>query len=86
MAAASVIGLQGDNLGDNETVLACPKHYVGDGGTTNGIDQGNTQVNETFLREIHMAGYIDAIEAGVGSVMVSYSSWNRCKITRARLI
>lgn len=80
MAAASVIGLQGDNLGDNETILACAKHYVGDGGTTNGIDQGNTQVNETFLREIHMAGYIDAIEAGVGSIMVSYSSWNGVKL------
>ena len=80
MASASVIGLQGNDLGDNETILACAKHYVGDGGTTNGIDQGNTEVSETLLREIHMAGYIDAIEAGVGSIMVSYSSWNGIKL------
>ena len=80
MATASVIGLQGDDLGNNETILACAKHYVGDGGTTDGDDQGNTVLNETQLREIHLPGYIDAIEANVGTVMASYSSWNGVKM------
>ncbi|PKP53113.1 MAG: hypothetical protein CVT92_05955 [Bacteroidetes bacterium HGW-Bacteroidetes-1] len=80
MASASVLGLQGNDLDDPETVLACAKHYVGDGGTINGTDQGNTVLSEALLREIHMAGYIDAIEAGVGSIMVSYSSWNGQKL------
>jgi len=80
MAKASVIGLQGSDLGNPETILACAKHYVGDGGTTNGTDQGNTVLSEALLREIHMPGYAEAIDAGVGTVMASYSSWNGVKM------
>ncbi len=80
MAEASVLGLQGTNLGDNSTILACAKHFVGDGGTEFGIDQGNTILSEDELRGIHMEGYIDAINAGVGTVMASYSSWNGEKL------
>ncbi|PLX19445.1 MAG: hypothetical protein C0599_10950 [Salinivirgaceae bacterium] len=80
MAEEAVVGLQGTNLSAPETVLACAKHFVGDGGTTNGIDQGNTQVSEEVLRNIHMSGYIDAIDAGVGTVMASYNSWNGEKL------
>lgn len=80
MAAVSVDGLQGTDLALPATILACAKHFVGDGGTTNGDDQGNTVISEEALREIHMAGYIDAIEANVGSIMASYSSWNSIKM------
>ena len=80
MAEASVNGFQGNDLSEAETILACAKHYVGDGGTTDGIDQGNTVALEAVLREIHMAGYIDAIESGVGSIMASYNSWNGEKL------
>lgn len=57
-------------------VLACAKHFLGDGGTMFGKDQGNTVVSEAELRAIHLPGYVAAVRAGVGSVMVSYSSWN----------
>lgn len=80
MAKASVEGLQAYSLENPETILACAKHFVGDGGTTNGDDQGNTVVNEEILRDIHMAGYLDAMEAEVGSIMASYSSWNGQKM------
>lgn len=80
MAKESVVGLQGSDLRLRETILACAKHFVGDGGTTNGIDQGNTNLTENDLRAIHMQGYKDAIEAGVGTVMASYSSWNGDKL------
>lgn len=80
MSAASVKGLQGDNLSDSHTILACAKHFVGDGGTMDGIDQGNTIVSEEVLRELHMIGYVDAIEQNVGTVMASYSSWNGDKM------
>lgn len=76
MAVAAVKGLQGDSVGAPGGILACAKHFVGDGGTFNGIDRGNTVIDESGLRQIHLPGYIDAIEAGVGSVMVSFSSWN----------
>lgn len=80
MAKASVEGLQAYSLENPETILACAKHFVGDGGTNNGDDQGNTVVSEDVLRDVHMAAYIDAIEAGVGSIMASYSSWNGQKM------
>ncbi len=80
MAAASVEGLQGTDLGLNETILACAKHFVGDGGTADGIDQGNTIATEAELRDIHMEGFKDAIDAEVGTVMASYSSWNGQKL------
>ena len=80
MAQAVVEGFQGSDLSDEESIVACAKHFVGDGGTINGIDQGNTVLSEEDLRAIHMPGYIDAIEAGVGTVMASYSSWNGTKL------
>ncbi len=80
MAAASVRGLQGPDLGCPTSVLACAKHFIGDGGTTDGKDQGNTECDEATLRRVHLAGYRAAIKAGVGSIMVSFSSWNGRKM------
>ncbi|MCF8233073.1 MAG: glycoside hydrolase family 3 C-terminal domain-containing protein [Bacteroidales bacterium] len=76
LSRAAILGYQSDSLGMPHHILACSKHFVGDGGTTNGIDQGNTQVSEEKLREIHLPPYISNIDAGVGSVMASFSSWN----------
>ncbi len=61
-------------------MLACAKHFIGDGGTTNGIDQGNTICDEATLRKLYLPPYRAAIQAGVGSIMVSYSSWNGQKM------
>ncbi len=80
LGAAAVRGLQGDSLAEPTSVLACAKHFVGDGGTRAGIDQGNTECDEATLRQIHLPGYAAAIRAGVGSIMVSYSSWNGQKM------
>ena len=80
MSATMVTGFQGTNLADPGSILACAKHFVGDGGTTNGVDQGDTQIDEQTLREIHMAGYVSAIQAGAGSIMVSFNSWNGVKM------
>lgn len=80
LGAAHVRGLQGNNLSDKNSALACVKHFVGDGGTTNGKDQGNTEVDEATLRKIHLPGYIDAINAGAKSIMASYNSWNGNKM------
>jgi len=81
LGAASVRGLQGRQLSaDPTSELACAKHFLGDGGTTNGIDQGNTICDEATLRKLYLPPYIAAIHAGVGSIMVSYSSWNGVKM------
>lgn len=80
MGAAAVRGYQGKNLSDGQSILACAKHFLGDGGTANGIDQGDTQCDENTLRQIHLPAYIKTINAGAGSVMASYNSWNGAKM------
>jgi beta-glucosidase len=98
LGAALIRGLQGGDLRDPLHVLACAKHFVGDGGTTAemrentgfgegrrlSLDQGDTRLDEAALRKVHLAPYPAAIETGVGSVMVSYSSWNGLKCTANR--
>ncbi|KAF3441178.1 hypothetical protein FNV43_RR15090 [Rhamnella rubrinervis] len=79
-------GLQGDIpsnshkgvpfVAGNKKVAACAKHFVGDGGTTEGINENNTVINRHGLLSIHMPGYYNSIIKGVATVMVSYSSWN----------
>jgi beta-glucosidase len=81
LGAAAVRGFQGETLSADPTrVLACAKHYVGDGGTHDGIDQGNAICDETILRRLFLPPYRAAVRAGVGSIMVSYSSWNGQKM------
>ncbi len=72
MAAAMVEGLQRGRT----RVLATAKHFLGDGGTVFGKDQGDTQASETELRDIHARGYVAALQAGAQTVMVSQSSWH----------
>lgn len=61
-------------------VAACAKHFVGDGGTHKGINEGNTLTSYEDLEKIHMAPYLDCISQGVCTVMASYSSWNGDKM------
>jgi beta-glucosidase-like glycosyl hydrolase len=63
-----------------DKVLACAKHYVGDGGTTRGINENNTVIDRHGLLSIHMPPYSHSIIKGVGSIMTSYSSWNGVKM------
>lgn len=77
-APTMVEGLQGragtpEFLGPGK-VIATAKHFVGDGGTTEGRDQGDNPSTDEQIRDIHGAGYPPAIEAGVQSVMASYNS------------
>ncbi|WP_158972031.1 exo 1,3/1,4-beta-D-glucan glucohydrolase [Paraglaciecola sp. L3A3] len=78
-AGKVVEGIQGAvNSADfltNGHLLANVKHYVGDGGTTDGVDQGETLASEAQLRDIHAAGYPPAIQSGALVVMASFNSW-----------
>lgn len=71
---AMVRGLQGGLTGDAD-VLATAKHYLGDGGTFDGVDQGQARMTRDDLLGRHGAGYLGALDAGVQTVMISYSSW-----------
>jgi len=74
--ASAVTGLQGADLAAPTSVLATAKHYLGDGGTAGGTDQGDTVLPEAELRELHLPPFEAAVRRGVGAVMVSFSSWN----------
>src|SRR5690606_12012019 len=79
--ASSVTGYQGGTLGaERASVLATAKHCIGDGATTGGTDQGDAIVSEDELRRVHLPPFVAAIERGVGSIMVSFSSWNGEKL------
>jgi beta-glucosidase len=83
-AAAMVTGLQGERdtaqfMTPGHT-LSTVKHFLGDGGTQNGRDQGDTLIPESELESVHAAGYVAAIKAGALTVMASYNSWNGVKM------
>ncbi len=79
-----VYGLQGrpgdDDFLKGEHVMATVKHFVGDGGTVDGKDQGDNVMSEAQLRDSQAAGYASAINAGVQSVMASFNSWHGKKL------
>jgi beta-glucosidase len=67
-AVAAVHGLQGQKLSDDPAgVVACAKHFLGDGGTTNGIDQGNTICDEATLRKLYLPPYRSWFPTAVGT-------------------
>ena len=82
---AMVRGLQGppsrDDLLSGPYVLASTKHFLADGGTDNGVDQGDSSISEEELRDIHGKPYGPAIAEGVATVMASFSSWQGVKMT-----
>ena len=80
---AVVRGLQGpsDQLNANPwKVIATAKRFIGEGGTFQGIDQGDTRLDLPTLMELHGQGFISAIGEGVQIVMASFNSWNGEKI------
>ncbi|KAB2606376.1 lysosomal beta glucosidase-like [Pyrus ussuriensis x Pyrus communis] len=85
-----ILGLQGEPpaglrkgvpyVGGKDKVAACAKHFVGDGGTVEGINENNTVIDRHGLLSIHMPGYYHSIIKGVSTIMVSYSSVNGKKM------
>ena len=82
-SAAIVHGLQGrvgDDFLGNDRVISTVKHFIGDGGTVGGDDQGNNVDSEQDLFDIHGQGYVGGLTAGAQSVMATFNSWNGNKI------
>jgi len=81
-AAAIVAGLEGSGATflDRDHVISTAKHFLGDGSTDGGRDQGDSLVSEADLIRLHAAGYTQAIDAGTQSIMASYNSWHGVKM------
>ena len=79
-----VIGLQGkfgtENFMGNGKVISSAKHFLADGATEGGVDQGDALISEEELARVHAAGYYSSIPAGVQTVMASFSSWQGRKL------
>ncbi|XP_011080850.1 uncharacterized protein LOC105164008 isoform X2 [Sesamum indicum] len=96
MMTSMISGLQGQPpqghpsgypfLAARQHVVACAKHFVGDGGTRNGINEGDTISSYDELEKIHMAPYLDCISQGVCTIMASYSSWNGTKLHNSHFL
>ncbi|WP_298605220.1 glycoside hydrolase family 3 protein [uncultured Sphingorhabdus sp.] len=82
-AKAMTIGLQGELTAGKplaaDRVAATAKHFLADGGTVDGRDQGDARISETELVAVHAQGYPVSIDAGALTVMASFSSWNGIK-------
>jgi beta-glucosidase len=83
---AAILGYQSVNINNPNSVLACAKHFIGDGGTLFGtglngkIDRGNLAISEEELRKTHLPPFKKAVESGVATFMAAYNTWNdvRC--------
>ena len=82
-AGPLTLGLQGTLSPDHPLepgrIAGSAKHFLADGGTDGGRDQGDFTGTEQELIDIHLGGYVQAIDAGVLSVMASFSGWNGVK-------
>lgn len=86
MAAARVRGFQGDNLSDGHTLAACVKHFIGYAALLGGRDYQNTDFSYRDLKERYLPPFQAAVDAGVSSVMCSYTSYDGEPVTMNRRI
>jgi beta-glucosidase-like glycosyl hydrolase len=93
LSAAATMGLQGaTGLGTGKPgIVGCSKHWAGDGQAKAGtsakggvVDRGDIQVDEATLRKFGIAPYLQAIDAGLGSIMVSDATWNKMSLTSSK--
>jgi beta-glucosidase len=85
LSSAYINGLQSELI-PGFSMIGTAKHWIGDGGTTQGIDQGDTNLSLAELKEIHLPPYVAAIRAGVKTVMVSFNSWKGRKLHGSRYL
>lgn len=73
IAAARVKGFQGENMADDNTLMACVKHFAAYGAAQAGRDYHTVDMSERSLFEWYLPPYRAAVDAGVGSVMTSFN-------------
>jgi beta-glucosidase len=76
LAVAMVEGFQGDDLAATGTIAACAKHFAGYGEAESGRDYATTNIPENELRNVHLRPFHAAVEAGVATLMASFSDLN----------
>ena len=76
MGAAMVRGFQGGDLAATGSIAACGKHFAGYGAVESGRDYATTNIPDTKLRNVYFKPFKAAVEAGVSTLMTSFSDLN----------
>jgi beta-glucosidase len=76
LGVAMVEGFQGDDLTDKYTIAACAKHFAGYGESESGRDYATTNIPENELRNVHLRPFNAVVDAGVVTLMASFSDLN----------
>lgn len=86
IARAQVEGFQGDNLFDNETIIACLKHFIAYGAAEGGRDYNTVDISEGTLRNVFLPPFKEGIEAGAGSVMNAFNIYQGMPVAGSRYL
>ncbi|MEV5030298.1 beta-glucosidase BglX [Paenibacillus sp. LPE1-1-1.1] len=86
IARAQVEGFQGDNLFDNETIIACLKHFIAYGAAEGGRDYNTVDISEGTLRNVFLPPFKEGIEAGAGSVMNAFNIYQSMPVAGSRYL
>ena len=73
MAASRVMGFQGEDVGDQTSLVACPKHFAAYGGAEGGRDYNTVDISERTLREVYLPPFEAAVKAGAATIMCSFN-------------
>ena len=77
LTRARVRGFQGDDLADDDTVLACAKHFAGYGGVKAGREYNTVDISEATLRDVHLPAFEAAVDEGAATVMNAFTAYDR---------
>lgn len=86
LGAATIRGFQGDDLATNGSIAACAKHFAGYGAVESGRDYATTNIADTKLRNVYFRPFNAAVDAGVATLMTSFSDLNGIPATGNRYI
>ncbi len=81
LGAAMIKGYQGESLDDEESILACAKHYFGYGEAVGARDSCDTAVTFRKAREVFLPPFRKAVEAGCATFMTAYGSIDGTPLT-----
>jgi beta-glucosidase len=73
LGVAMLRGFQGPDLSRPDAIAACAKHFAGYGAVESGRDYAAANVPENELRNVHLRPFRAAVEAGVATIMTSFS-------------
>jgi beta-glucosidase len=76
LGVAMIRGFQGDDLTASGTIAACAKHFAGYGASESGRDYATTNIPENELRNVYLRPFNAAVDAGVLTLMASFSDLN----------